>query len=158
LGLEFHPGMLAFYQRYQNVERETPDGVHHRLLSRPVSQERVGTFRRAFSPALLSLVEEFLGSEMMSLGYSPEGSRGLVHSPEEERAKRHVLRYYDEIASGKLRRQQRVRMAGKMWLYRYFGPALSLFPSTRLAVSGDDWVKRAASLGSSSDARGAGGA
>lgn len=157
LGLEFHPGMLAFYQRYQNVERETPDGVHHRLLSRPVSQERVGRFRRAFSPALLSLVEEFLGNEMLSLGYSPEGSRGHVHSPEEERAKRHALRHYDEIATGKLRRQQRVRMARKMWLHRHFGPALALFPAKRLAVTRDDWVKRAASLAARSDASGAGG-
>jgi hypothetical protein len=67
------------------------------------------------------------------------------------------LRHYDEIAAGKLRRQQRVRMAGKMWLHRHFGPALALFPSTRLAVTRDDWLKRAARLAARSDATGAGG-
>jgi Sulfotransferase family len=145
LSLDFYREMLEFHQSHQNVERETPDGVHHKLLSRPVSRERVGTFRRAFSPSLLNLVEDFLGSEMTALGYSIEGTGAALHSWEEQ-ARQLALRRYEEIASGKMRHEQRVRMNRKIWLYRCFGRSLAFFQPTRLAVSRQDWSKRAASL------------
>ena len=130
---------------------------HGRPLRLPSSRRDALGRDPGFRAGIAEYVERSLGNEMLSLGYSPEGSRGHVHSPEEERAKRHALRHYDEIATGKLRRQQRVRMARKMWLHRHFGPALALFPAKRLAVTRDDWVKRAASLAARSDASGAGG-
>ena len=146
LNIEFVPEMLSFYQKHANVERETPDGVHHRLLSRPVSGERVGIFRKTFSPSLLNLIEGFLSREMGSLGYSAEAPLGVCHNAEEEKANQRAIRRYDEIASGMLRHKQRLSMRRKIWFYRHFNRALAHVGPKRLAVSGEDWRKRAASL------------
>ncbi len=142
LQVDFFPQMLTFYESHQNIERETPDGVHHRLLSGPVSRERVGLFRKAFEPPKLAMIEEFLIREMAWLGYTPEAATILSPGPRERRAKRRGVRCYTDICSGKIRKRQRDRMQLKAWLYRRFARLLLRFPSTRLAVTSEDWRAR----------------
>jgi hypothetical protein len=146
LKVDFVPEVLTFYQRHANVEHETPDGVHHKLLSKPVSRERVGVFRRTFSPSLLSLIETFLTEEMTALGYSPEAPLHVTRTSEEHEANLKALRHYHDIAIGRIRTQQRTRMRRKIWLYRHFNRVLACVPSSRIAVSSEDWRQRAATL------------
>ena len=146
LQIDFVPEVLSFFQKHGNVENETPDGVHHKLLSRPVTRERVGVFRKTFSPSLLNLIETFLSGEMATLGYSAEAPAQLPHSSEEEKAKIRALRCYADITNGKVRQKQRSRMQQKIWVYRHFNRLLATIPAKKLAMSSEDWRQRAASL------------
>jgi len=138
--------VLSFFQKHGNVENETPDGVHHKLLSRPVTRERVGVFRKTFSPSLLNLIETFLSGEMATLGYSAEAPAHLPHSSEEEKAKIRALRCYADITNGKVRQKQRSRMQQKIWVYRHFNRLLATIPAKKLAMSSEHWRQRTASL------------
>lgn len=142
MALEFNSRMLSFFECHQDVEQETPDGIHHRLLSRPVSRERVGTFRDAFSWEQLRLIEELLANQMAALEYARETSP-VAFSLREKAMQQRAQRRYEQIASGKIRNQQRLRMKRKIWLYRNFTGLLACFPATRLAVSSEDWRGRA---------------
>ena len=142
LEVDFAPQMLTFYRSHENIERETPDGVHHRLLGHPVSRERVGRFRHALAPSLLAMLEEFLAEEMLLLGYSRETTSALTPTPAEKRAKRRGVQAYLEISSGRIRKRQRVRMRLQTWLYEHCGRLLNTFAATKLAVSPEDWRAR----------------
>jgi hypothetical protein len=61
LGIDFEASMLDFYQAYEAVEEELPEGRHHRLLSKPATTEHIGRYREAFDPSQIALVERLLG-------------------------------------------------------------------------------------------------
>jgi hypothetical protein len=143
LGIAFEAGMLTFYRSQQDVEQATPEGVHHKLLKEPVSAKRVGRFREAFSPSVLMLIEGFLGEELKALGYAPEGGRACILTPEEHRAWARGNRLYQATVAGTFRRGARRRLATKVWACRLLGSVVKLLPSVDLAITAEDWRKRA---------------
>src|SRR5215469_2316778 len=143
LHLDFEPRMLEFYRTHLNVERDWPDGVHHRLLSKPATTERIGRYRSGFSASQIALIEHCLGEEMSQLGYPLHSSGSVQFSPEESAALSEGLRLYDQMRSGAIRIRLRRRGKLKLGAFRLLGRPLASLPGVRLAVTSKDWQARA---------------
>jgi O-antigen/teichoic acid export membrane protein len=142
LNLNFEPRMLEFYRSHLNVMGDFPEGIHHRLLSKPVTTERIGRYRNAFSPSQIALIERCLGKEMQQLGY-PLSSGPAEFTPEESVALTQGLRFYEQMRSGAIRSRMRRQGKLKLGAYRFLGGALASLPGRRLAVTAKDWEARA---------------
>jgi len=144
LHLDFEPQMLEFYRSHLNVERVWPEGVHHRLLSKPATTERIGRYRSRFSASQIALIEHCLGEEMSRLGYPLHSSGVIRFSLEESAALSEGLRLYDQMRSGAIRTRWRRRGKLKLEAYRLLGVPLASLPGVRrLAVTPKEWQARA---------------
>ncbi len=139
LGVDFEPSMLAFYRRV-HVERDTPGGEHHALLSRPATTEKIGRYREALTPTQIALVEHVLGPEMLALGYSLATSSSLSLAPVEQRSLKAAERHYGKMMAGEVRKRFRRRGRLKVRAYQIFGRALEIVPSWRVVNSQADWL------------------
>jgi O-antigen/teichoic acid export membrane protein len=143
LDVPFQPGMLEFHRQQQNVERDMPEGQHHRLLSRPATADHVGRYRQLFSSSQIALMERLLGAEMQALGYSLTEDGKRVFSKSEERAFQQAEVYYQQMLSGDIRQRFRWRGELKLKTYQILGRTLSLVPSWRVPTMPQHWQARA---------------
>ena len=140
VGVDFEPSMLNFYRRYANVERDTPEGRHHLLLSKPAMTDRIGRYKEAMSSSQIALVERLFGEEMQAVGYSRSNGDDFSFTSEEQKSFQKAERYYQEMVSGEIRRRHRRRGKLKLRAYQIFGRALDLIPSRRVAITDRDWL------------------
>lgn len=139
LEIDFEPDMLKFHGRQKNVEGDIPGGVHHRLLSKPASTDRVGRYREAFTSHQIALVERLLVPEMQALGYAISEKRDGAVSNKDGKSLRRAEAYYGQMLSGNVRNRLRRRGEMKLKAYQWFGGALGLVPSWRVATRAEDW-------------------
>jgi hypothetical protein len=142
LGLNFHPDMLHFYAKGAIAQFGPADPQHHRLLSRPVTRERVGRYRETFSAAQISLIEKFLADEMAALEYCPEFSCAPRLSRQEVRAWQHATELYRNMCSGAVRRRIHRHAQLRLAAYRCFGQWLAAASGKQLAITSQDWEAR----------------
>jgi hypothetical protein len=139
LGVEFEPAMLNFYHRFQEGEQETLAGTHHSLLSQPATPEKIGRYREALSPSQIALVERLLRAEMQAFDYPLCHGGEFSFTAEEEKALHKAEVYYQQMASGQIRKRFRRKGKLKLRTYQIFGRALGLIPSWRVSNSALDW-------------------
>jgi len=139
LEIDFQPEMMSFYQRHKNIERDIPEGYHHRLLSQPPTTGRVGRYRKIFSSSQIALIERVLGPEMQALGYSVSDPNSCVASRHEEKLLRRAEGYYEKLLSGDIHKRLRRRGELKLKAYQVLGRVLSAVPSWRVATTPQDW-------------------
>jgi hypothetical protein len=142
LNMPFESGMLEFYRSHQSIEQDTPEGKHHKLLSRPVTAERVGRYRRALTAAQLQLVEESLRKELLASGYEPESSGACILTQEERAAQQRGAKRYEQMRSGIIRRRLLVRGRLRLATFRWL-TTLAPGAFTRLATTSSHWASRA---------------
>jgi hypothetical protein len=140
VGVDFEPSMLDFYRRHANVERDTTEGWHHLLLSKPVTTDRIGRYKEAMSRSQIALVERLFGEEMQAVGYSRSNGDNVSFTSEEQKSFQKAERYYQEMVSGEIRRRFRRKGKLKLRAYQMFGWALDLIPSRRVAITDRDWL------------------
>lgn len=141
LDLPFEPEMLGFYRMHQAVEEEFPDGKYHKLLSQPVTSERVGRYKSAFTAAQVQLIEEFLGDHLCAQGYQPESTGGCILSGKEKLCRQRGIDYYNRMSSGSIRRRLRAKARVRLEVLRW----LSFMPAglfSRFATTSSDWEMR----------------
>ena len=143
LEVPFQAGMLEFHHRQKNVERDMPEGQHHRLLSRSPTAAHVGWYRQFFSSSQIALMEKLLGAEMQALGYPLSNGEKPVFSGHEAKAFRQAEGYYRQMLSGHIRQRFRWRGELKLKAYQIMGRTLSVVPSWRVATEPQHWQARA---------------
>jgi hypothetical protein len=143
VGVDFEPTMLNFYRRNKSTESDTPDGQHHRLLSKPVTADHVGRYKTALTSSQIALAELFLNQEMQTLGYSLSQSRTALFTSEEEKCFEKAECYYEQMISGAIRRRLRRKGRLKLRAYQMFGRVLDLIPSLRIPATHNDWLSLA---------------
>jgi len=141
LDVPFEPAMLDFYRSHQSVEQDTPDGKHHKLLSRPVTAERIGRYKQAFSATQIRLMEEFFGGHLKAQGYRPEASYGDALASEEKRWLKQGTAYYLSMRSGRIRRKLRVKARFRAFAFKW-SAILMRERFSRLAVASHAWTAR----------------
>jgi len=142
LNVQFESGMLEFYRSHQSVEQDTPDGKHHKLLSRPVTAERVGRYKEAFTTPQIQLIEEFLGDELRATGYNPESNGRCILTREERVWRKRGRKCYERMRSGITRRRLLVRGRLRLVVFRWV-PSLAPWAFSRLAITSSHWESRA---------------
>jgi hypothetical protein len=135
--------MLNFYHRQRNVESDTPDGQHHRLLSEPATADHIGRYTKTLTFSQIALVERFLNQEMQALGYPMSQTSSVLFTPEEAKCIEKAERYYEQMISGVIRRRLRRKGRLKLHAYQMFGRFLDLIPSLRVAATHSDWLSLA---------------
>ncbi len=143
IGVDFEPGMLEFYRKFDDVENTMPDGQHHKLLSKPATTERIGRYRDVFSASQLALLEKFFAEEMAPLGYTVQNTESLQITAEERRAFDGGLRLYEQMRSGVIRGRLQRRARLSLNVYRWLGHRLASVSGKRLAVTSGEWQVRA---------------
>jgi hypothetical protein len=143
LGVDFEPSMLNFYHRYANVENEMAEGRHHLLLSKPVTTDHIGRYKKALGPSQVALVERLLGEEMRALGYTLSSRAGVSFDSKAERSFKKAEHYYRAMVSGEIRMRLRRNGQLKLRAYKMFGRALDLVPSWRVATTDRHWLSLA---------------
>jgi hypothetical protein len=143
VGVDFEPTMLNFYHRHKNVESDTPDGQHHRLLSEPAKADHIGRYKKALTQSQIALAEVFLNQEMQALGYQLSQSGTPLFTSEEEKCFEKAERYYEQMISGAIRRRLRRKGRLKLRAYQMFGRLLDLIPSLRVPATHNDWLSLA---------------
>ena len=141
LEVPFEEQMLRFYRSHKAVEQEFPDGKYHKLLSRPVTSERVGRYKCAFTAAQIQLIEEFLGDHLSAQGYQPESTGSCLLSRTEQSCRKRGIDYYDKMRSGSVRRELRVQARARYKILRW----LSFLPPrlfSRIATTSSAWEMR----------------
>jgi hypothetical protein len=142
LDVQFESRMLEFYRSHQSVEQDTPDGRHHKLLSRPITAERVGRYKEGFTAPQIHLIEEFLGDELRATGYSSEANGHCILTREERVWRERGRKRYEQMRSGIARRRLlakgRLRLAVLRWL-----AILAPWTFSRLAITSSQWESRA---------------
>jgi len=140
LEIEFDPVMLEFYRRMGDDEiRAMP---HHRLLTRPVTTERVGRYREVFTRSQIALIEEFLRQPMNDLGYFRETEPRPSLNLREKYAQTKALKFYGKMQSGLIRRRARQKAHIRLLAYKWAEHLLSL-GGRRVAATSDEWLRRA---------------
>lgn len=137
--VQFEPAMLNFYHRQKNVESDTPDGRHHRLLSSPATPDHIGRYKKALTASQIALAELLLSQEMQALGYPLSDSSAVLFTSEETKCLEKAKRYYAQMISGSVRKKLRKRGMLKVRAYQMFGRVFDLIPSLRVPASDRDW-------------------
>jgi len=140
LEIEFNSSMMEFYRRVGKGEQLR----HHKLLSQPVTPDRVGIYREVFAGSQLFLIEEFLAVPMNSLGYSRKTQAPLVLNAQEKHLEAKALKLYAKMESGQIRQRARQKAQLRMLAYKWASLPLSLL-GKRMATSREQWLERAES-------------
>jgi len=143
LNVPFDPAMLDFYRSHQTVEQDTPDGKHHKLLSRPVTAERVGRFQLAFSPPQIQLMEEFFGDHLTAYRYQSAGLHGHALTDRDKRWLQYGTRQYRNMSTGRVRRKLRAKAKIRAFAFKWRA-ILMRERFSRLAVASPAWAARVA--------------
>jgi hypothetical protein len=141
LNVPFESGMLEFYRSHQSIEQDTSEGKHHKLLSRPVTAERVGRHKGAFTAAQMQLIEESLCEELRASGYEPESSGDCILTKEERASQQRGGKRYERMRSGIIRQRLLVRGRLKLAIFRWL-TTLAPWAFTRLATTSSHWASR----------------
>ena len=141
LNVTFESAMLDFYRSHQSVERDMPGGKHHQLLSRPVTAERIGRYKHAFSARQVKLMEEFFGSHLHAHGYPAAASDGDPFTAEEKRWLKRGTACYLSMRSGQVRRKLQAKTRIRILLLKWRA-ILMRERYSRLAVISPDWAAR----------------
>ena len=142
LNVPFEPAMLEFYRSHQSIERDFSEGKHHKLLSRPVTAERVGRYKEALTPAQLQLIQEFFGGDLRASGYDPQSSGDCILTKAERASQQRGEKRYQQMHSGTFRRRMLVRGRLRLAIFRWL-TALTPWAFTRLAINSSHWELRA---------------
>ena len=146
LDVEFEPGMLEFYRSHQIAGRDGPDREHHRLLSRPVTSERVGRYKAAFSATQIQLIEEFFGEHLGVHGYERESEGHCILTREDRDWQARGRKRFEQMRSGTIRRRLFARARLRLRAFRWLA-SLPRWAFSRLAITASDWEMRASRMG-----------
>ncbi|HEX4487997.1 MAG TPA: sulfotransferase [Terriglobales bacterium] len=139
VGVEFEPQMLDFFQKFP--ESGKPYTPYHKLLSRPVTAERVARYQTGLSPQQIGLVSQFLKKEMELLEYPSTSEDPITPNRTSKSAQKMADSLWRDMKSGRLRVRERRKERFRLALYRWAGPLMTL-RGKDFAVTREDWVER----------------
>jgi hypothetical protein len=138
LGIDFDPGMLDFHEQFSR--REVPYTPYHKMLSQPVSADRIGRYRDELRAHQISMIEGFLHTETGPFGYLLDAA-DIALNRKDLTARETGFNLYQQMQSGSMRR--RARRKGKVRIAAYkWARALMMMRGRHPAVTADDWRAR----------------
>ncbi len=142
LNVPFESGMLEFYRSHQSIEQDTVEGKHHKLLSRPVTAERVGRHKGAFTAVQLQLIEESLREELRTRATSLSRAVTCILTKEERASQQRGAKRYEQLRSGIIRRRFLVTRKTAACYLSMADHSDAPWAFTRLATNSLHWASR----------------